>query len=121
MVGEHNIVFYADDGHIAGQNPIWVHTTLKVMVGIFKRVGLRRNIGKTNLGKTGESSVQEKINGGGGHGPGVEENQGKLQGVRGGAMTASSLCHHMERTHGIVLPQTRGVDIGRGILETYMV
>ena len=36
-------------------------------------------------------------------------------------MTASSLCHHMYRSHGIVLPQTRGVDIGGGGSETYVV
>ena len=34
---------------------------------------------------------------------------------------ASSLCHHMERSHRIVLPQMWGVDIYKGIPDTYMV
>ena len=29
--------------------------------------------------------------------------------------------HHMERSHGIVLPQIRGVDVGEGGMETYKV
>ena len=45
--GEHNIIFYADNGHIAGQNPIWVQTTTTEMVRIFESVGLQKNIGKT--------------------------------------------------------------------------
>ena len=36
----------------------------------------------------------------------------------GGEMMASSLLHHMEITHKIVLPQTRGVDVGIGGPET---
>ena len=38
----------------------------------------------------------------------------------GGTMAASSLCHHIERSHGIVLQQNRGVDIGRRGTETYV-
>ena len=30
----------------------------------------------------------------------------------GGTMAMSSLRHHMERSHSIVLPQIRGVDVG---------
>ena len=36
-------------------------------------------------------------------------------------MEASSTCHHMERTHRTVLPQTRDVDIVGGGLATYRV
>ena len=36
-------------------------------------------------------------------------------------MNAALFQHHMERTHGIVLIQTRGVDVGGGVLDTYMV
>ena len=36
-------------------------------------------------------------------------------------MAASSLCHHMERSHGIALPQIRGVDVRGGGSETYKV
>ena len=33
---------------------------------------------------------------------------------------ASYLCPHMDSAHVIFLPQTRGVDVGGGGLETYM-
>ena len=36
-----------------------------------------------------------------------------------GVMAAPSLRHHMERTHGIVLPQTRGVDVIGGGSKTH--
>ena len=36
-------------------------------------------------------------------------------------MAASSLQHDMERAHGIVLPQLRGVDVRGGVLEVYKV
>ena len=52
---------------------------------------------------------------------GAKKNQVDLQGVGGGAMVLASLHHHMERTHGIVLPHTRGVDVGGGGPETYVV
>ena len=39
----------------------------------------------------------------------------------GGTMASSYLHHHMERSHGIVLPQIRGVDVGGGWQETYTV
>ena len=38
-----------------------------------------------------------------------------------GEMATSSFCHHMEKSHGIVLPQSRGVDVGGRGMETYMV
>ena len=39
----------------------------------------------------------------------------------GGAMATPSLRHHMERPHGIVLPQTGGADVSRGGADTYVV
>ena len=42
VTGEHNIVFYAEDGQIAELNPIWLHTTLAAIVRMFKRVGLQK-------------------------------------------------------------------------------
>ena len=41
------IYFYADDGRVAGQNPIWVQTALTTMVRIFERVVLQTNLKKT--------------------------------------------------------------------------
>ena len=45
--GEQNIFFYADDGRIAGRDPIWVQTALTKMVRIFDRVGLQTNLNNT--------------------------------------------------------------------------
>ena len=39
----------------------------------------------------------------------------------GESMNTSSLRHHMERAHGGLLPQVRGVVVGRGGLEVYKV
>ena len=36
--GENNIVLYAKNGHIEACNPIWVYTTLTVVIQIFNRV-----------------------------------------------------------------------------------
>ena len=38
----------------------------------------------------------------------------------GGTMAAYSLLHHMERSHGTVLPHKRGLEVGQGGMETYM-
>ena len=47
--GERNIVFYADDGRIAGKDPEWVQDALKVKVAMFRRMGLDANLEKTKL------------------------------------------------------------------------
>ena len=39
----------------------------------------------------------------------------------GGTMAASSLRHHMEISHGIVLHHTRGMNVRGGCLETYVI
>ena len=41
------IVLYADNSRIEVCNPIWVQTTLTVVVRIFDRVGLQKKIVKT--------------------------------------------------------------------------
>ena len=40
FTGEHNIVSYEGDSSIEGCNPIWVQTTLTMVVRIFDGVGL---------------------------------------------------------------------------------
>ena len=45
--GEHNIIVYEDHIHIVGRNPIWVQTTLMVVIRMFVSVGLITNIGNT--------------------------------------------------------------------------
>ena len=54
-MGENNICFYADDGQIAGLDPIWVHTAMMTMVRMFERFGLQTNLNKTKamICKTG--------------------------------------------------------------------
>ena len=49
MEGERNLVFYGDDGRIAGKYHIWVKDALMLTVTMFKRVGLNTNIEKTKL------------------------------------------------------------------------
>ena len=43
-VGERNLVFYADDGWIAGWDHIWVQDALTVKLVMFRRVGLETNL-----------------------------------------------------------------------------
>ena len=51
-----------------------------------------------------------------------ERKRNRVSGTEcGGKFSVSSLHHHMERFHGRVLPPTRGVDVGGGGLETYVV
>ena len=45
--GDHRICFYAYDGRIVGRNTIWMQTALTVMVRMFERVGLQKNLIKT--------------------------------------------------------------------------
>ena len=45
---DQDVVFYADDGRIAGRNPMWVQGALILRAWIFEQVGLYTNLGKTN-------------------------------------------------------------------------
>ena len=47
-VGEQNILFYGDDSQIMGRKTIWFQGALAILVWIFERVGLHKNLGKTN-------------------------------------------------------------------------
>ena len=40
-------LFYADNGMVASSDPAWLQGTFTALVGIFDRVGLRKNSGKT--------------------------------------------------------------------------
>ena len=40
-------LFYADDGMVALLDPAWLQGTFNALVGLFDRVGLRKNVGKT--------------------------------------------------------------------------
>ena len=85
-------LFYADDDMIALSDPRWLQGAFNILVGLFDRVGLRTNVGKT-VGMVcrpcqagGESvggSLRETDNGGGTHLQGSPEGTVSLQGVRG--------------------------------------
>ena len=40
-------LFYADDGMVASSDPACIHGTFNALVGLFDRVGLQKNVGKT--------------------------------------------------------------------------
>ena len=39
--------FYADDGMVASSEPLWLQGAFNTLVGLFDRVGLQTNFGKT--------------------------------------------------------------------------
>ena len=40
-------LFYADEGMVASSDPRWLQRAFNALVGLFERVGLRTNVGKT--------------------------------------------------------------------------
>ena len=40
-------LFYADDGMVDLSDSRWIHGAFNTLVGLFDRVGLRKNVGKT--------------------------------------------------------------------------
>ena len=117
---EHNICFYRDDGRIDRRNTIWVQTSLTAMVRMFERRGLQTNLSNTKAmvciprfiwGKQGVESYKRRATG---EGPTFQESKRTRVSCEecGRGVAAFPLRHHMERSHGIVLPQVRGVDVG---------
>ena len=114
--GGHSIILYADYGCIVGSNHIWVQKTITAVVRMFKRVGLLSNFGKTKVmvctpgfiwGQQGIDTYKWRVTGE--EATFWERNKTKVSCKDcGRAMAESPLCHHMERTHGIVLPHTWG-------------
>ena len=43
----HTALFYADDGMVASSDPQWLQCAFNTLVGLFDRVGLRKNVRKT--------------------------------------------------------------------------
>ena len=127
--GEHKICFYADNGRIAGQYLIWVQAALTTIVRMFERVGFQTNLNKTKamMCTTGFIWVQQGDEAykrrSAGEGPTFRESKIIRVSCKvcGETMAASSLQHHMDRAHGRLLPQVRGVDVGGVGLEIYKV
>ena len=40
-------LFYVDNNMVASSNPRWIQWAFNALVGLFQRVGLRTNVGKT--------------------------------------------------------------------------
>ena len=40
-------LFYADNGMVASSDPGWLQGAFNTLVGLFDRVGLQTNVGKT--------------------------------------------------------------------------
>ena len=129
LAGEHNICFYANYRRIARQDPIWVQVTLTTMVRMFERVGLQTNLDKTKAviftpefiwGQQGAEAYKRRSTG---EGTTFQERKRTRVSceVCGRTMSASSLRCCKERKHGRVLPQVRGLDVGRGGLDVYRV
>ena len=43
----HNALFYADDGMVASSDPRWIQGAFSTLFGLFGRVDLKTNAGKT--------------------------------------------------------------------------
>ena len=46
-VRNQNALFYVDDGMIASSDPQWIHGAFITLFGLFDRLGLQNNVGKT--------------------------------------------------------------------------
>ena len=111
--GEKKIVLNAEDIQIARHNHIYVQTTLTAMVSMFDRVGIHTNLVKTKAILYTPGFIW------GQHGSAVYKKRSTVEGSTfrkrkitrvsctecGRKIGASSLCHRMERSNWIVLPQ----------------
>ena len=104
-----------------------MQTSLKKMVRIFEKIVLYTNLNNTKAvicnpgfiwGKQRAEAYKRRATG---EGPTFQERKKTWLSCKkcGETMAASSLRHHLERAHGRVLPQVRGVDVGGGGLEVY--
>ena len=61
--------FYAGDGMVAFTNPVWIQTTFGMLMGIFDRLGLHKNIQKlwvwfsNDSGQSGSGRMSPTNNG----------------------------------------------------------
>ena len=106
----HNALFCADDGMVASLDPRWLQGTFSTLVGLFDRLGLRTNVGKTVVmvcrpcrgwGTQSEVVYRRRMTG---EGPSYRERQkGRVQcNECGEEMTIGSILGHMRAQHGRV-------------------
>ena len=104
----HASLFYADDGMVASSDPCWLQSEFNTLVGLFDRVGLRTNIGKTvgmvcrpcqAAGNQLEAAYGRRITG---EGPTYRECQKGRVHCRecGEEMAAGSMAGHTMTQHG---------------------
>ena len=126
---EHNKLLFVYNGLIAGHNPIWIQTTLTADVRTFDRVGLQKNLGKTEAtvcipgfiwGKQRVGAYKRRETGEVSTFIDWKETRVSCEYCKT-TMSEFSLLHHMERAHRIVMPYIRGVEIGGGGPEIYVV
>ena len=96
---------------------------------MFERIGLQKNLGKIKAMvftpgfiwvQQGPATYMRRATGEGATFWEIKKTR-VICAERRGKMAVSSLCHHTERSHSIVLPHTRGVDIGGRGSKNYVV
>ena len=99
-------LFYADDGMLASSNPQWLQWVFTQLVGLFDRVGLNTNCGKTvsmtcrpcsTTGNRSEDAYGRLMTG---EGPTSRERERTTCGECGREMAAGSLDSHHMTQHG---------------------
>ena len=127
--GDQNIIFYADDGRIAGRDPEWLQESLLATVSMFCRVGLAKNLDKTKFMvcmpgfiwvQLGKEAYKRRAMGEGVTFQERTRTQVSCAECRS-LVTDSYLNHHMELLHGTSLPHTRRINMGGGRPTTYVV
>ena len=100
-------LFYADDGMVASSDPRWLQWAFNALVGLFERVGLQTNVGKTvsmvcrpcpAAGNQSEAAYGRMMTG---EGPTYQERQKERVkcGECGKEMAAGSLASHRMTQH----------------------
>ena len=129
VAGESNLVFYADNVWIMGRDTDWVQEELEIIVDMFRRVGMEKNLDKMKamictqgliwvqireaMYKRRETGEGEKF---------WERKRTSVSYLECGTeVAASSIRNHLWQSNGVILPQTRGVHVGGGGATTYVV
>ncbi len=48
-VPEWLVLFYIDDGHVASRDPVWLQSSVDVLVGLFEHIGRFTNASKAKV------------------------------------------------------------------------
>ena len=108
-------LFYADDSMVASSDPRWLQGAFNTLVGLFDRVGLRTNVGKTvgmachpcqAAGNLSEAEYRRRVTG---EGPTYRERLKGQVSCRdcGELMAVGYLTSHLMTQHGRVAETRR--------------